>query len=177
MFGKQAGVRKFALIVFLAAVLMLGGLWTIVWQHIDNEHERTIAEAFREGMNLAKSFEEQVRHIVDTADHDMVLLKMIYEKERYAHSIIDVILQQTVVDPTRFLIGITDEQGYFVVNSEPRTYGLDHSDREWFRFQQTAATDRLYIAKTMISRSSGKAVIPLTPCVRIVVVQEPEIYI
>lgn len=162
MFGKQAGVRKFALIVFLAAVLMLGGLWTIVWQHIDNEHERTIAEAFREGMNLAKSFEEQVRHIVDTADHDMVLLKMIYEKERYAHSIIDVILQQTVVDPTRFLIGITDEQGYFVVNSEPRTYGLDHSDREWFRFQQTAATDRLYIAKTMISRSSGKAVIPLS---------------
>ena len=96
MFGKHAGVRKFALIAFIATVTMLIGLWVIVWQHIDNERERTMAEAFREGTNLVKSIENQVRHIIDTADHDMVLLKMIYEKERYEHSIIDLILKQGI---------------------------------------------------------------------------------
>lgn len=162
MLVKWALSKKYTLTILLIAALLLSSLWVFVWQHVENERERTIAEASREAMNLAKAFEEHVRNIIARADDDMMLLKMAYEKEGPASSIANMILAQVVQDPTRFHLGITNEHGLFIVSSDVQTQGVDYSDREWFFSQRSATVDQFYISKTVVSRASGRPVIPLS---------------
>ena len=162
MLGKWGLAKNFSSMVVLVALLLLGSLWLFVWQHVDNEKNRVVQEASREAMNLAKAFEEQVRNIIDSADDDLLLLKMVFEKQGASSPIVNQILAQSVKNPTRFHIGIADEQGVFVVSSDARTQAMVYSDRDWFSGQRESKVDQLFIGKTVVSRSSGKAVISLS---------------
>lgn len=57
------------LIIFFGAFLNIS-LSVFVWQQINNDYERTLAEVSRETMNLARTCEEHVRNVVFNADKD-----------------------------------------------------------------------------------------------------------
>ena len=158
----RVDTKRYSWMVVLLGGVLFSGLWLFVWQHVNNDRERTLREASREAMNLAKAFEEQVNSIIVQADHDMVILKEAYEKGGVANPVVATILQQTLKDTARFQIGITDAQGVFVVSSDNRALGVSYADREWFLRPREVATDSLYIGQTVASRASGKMVIPLT---------------
>ena len=158
----RVDTKRYSWMVVLLGGVLFSGLWLFVWQHVNNDRERTLREASREAMNLAKAFEEQVNSIIVQADHDMVILKEAYEKGGADNPVVATILQQTLKDTARFQIGITDAQGVFVVSSDNRALGVSYADREWFLRPREVATDSLYIGQTVASRASGKMVIPLT---------------
>ena len=162
MNGKWMLAPKSNGFIIIVALVLLASLWLFVWQHVENERERTLFEASRETMNLAKAFEEHVRNIVNRADDDMQLLKMVFEKEGPSGAIVNLIFAQVQNDPSRHQIGIVDEYGKFTVRSDARLQGVDYFDRKWFSVQRIATVDQLFIGKTVVSRSSEKAVIPLS---------------
>ena len=71
----RVDTKKYIWMVVLLGGVLLGVLWLFIWQHVNNDRERTLREASREAMNLAKAFEEQVNSVISQADHDMVILK------------------------------------------------------------------------------------------------------
>ena len=162
MRGESVFTKRYSLLVVLLGGILLGSLWLFVWQHVSNDRERTLQEAAREARNLAKAFEEQVRNSIAQVHYDMVALQKAYEKGGAANPVIDTILGNTIKDRIRFQIGITDEQGVFVVSSDPRALAVNYADQEWFLWPRGAETDSLYISKTIVSKASGKTVIPLS---------------
>ena len=162
MLGKWALAKNFTSVVVLVALLLLGNLWLFVWQHVDYEKNRVVQEASREAMNLANAFEAQVRNLIARADDDMQLLKLAYEAEGPSSKIVRQLLTQTVKDPTRFQLGVINEQGVFVVSADTRTRNMNYADRQYFSSQRAATQDQLFIGKTIVSRASGKPVIPLS---------------
>ena len=136
MLGKWALAKNFTSVVVLVALLLLGNLWLFVLQHIETEQNRVVHEASREAMNLAKTFEEQVRNLIDRADDDMQLLKLAYEAEGPSGAIVSQLIAQTVKDPVRFQLGVANEQGVFVVSADMRTHNVNYADREYFSRQR-----------------------------------------
>ena len=65
--------KHYSCTIFLLGVALPSGLCLFVWPHVGNDRERTLQEASREAMNLAKAFEEQVRSIIAQADYDMAI--------------------------------------------------------------------------------------------------------
>ena len=110
--------RRYAYAVMFLGAVLLGSLWLFVWQQVVYEREKTMGEASRELMNLAKAFEESVSSVIAQTDSDLVTIKQAYESDGPASPVIAAILAQTLKDPTRFQSGVADVGGAEVQFSE-----------------------------------------------------------
>ena len=153
---------RYSRAILLLGLIMLFGLWNFVWHQVGFEREKELEQATRAEMNMTKVFEEQVRSVIASADSEMITIKQACEKEGPSSSIIAAILAETRKNPARLQVGVTDEFGRFVVSSYPEALALDYSDREWFSHSRGNAFDSLYLGQTVVSRISGKRVIPLS---------------
>ena len=163
--NKLKVVRRlftYSLFVILIGILLIGSLWLFVWQQINYDYDRTIAEASLETMNLTKAFEEHVRRVVADADRDLLRLKLTYEQEGLSSSSITAYALNTAEDPNRNLVAIYNEQGVVIASFIQNAIVLNRSDREYFMVHRKADSQSLVIDRPIKGLMSGQATIPMT---------------
>lgn len=160
--GQRIKRRRFigqsGLIALLGA-LLLGGLWLYSWQQLSHDYDRTIAEGSQETVNLVKAFEEYVRRVIADADTELLRLKRSFERGELSNQ---KFTEDTASDPSKRIISIYNERGIVIQSSESRSINQNRSDRDHFTVQRDHADQKLYIGKTIIGKTSGDHVIPLS---------------
>lgn len=149
-------------LTILFTALLLGSIWFFVWQQINNDYDRTLAESCRETMNLAKAFEENIRSVISGADRDLLTLKQAYERDSSDTAFFDKYMAHMRQDPTRSIVFVLDEQGWIVVNSMQNIGPMNFSYRDYFRFQRDTDHEQLDIGKPILGALTKQNIIPLT---------------
>ena len=155
-------VRNYSFFIIIIGIFLIGGFWLLVWQHINDDYDRTIEENSKEVMNLTKAFAEHVRGIVTDADKDLLNIKRNYERGGISSPTINDYVRDAANDPTRNQVAVMNEQGVVVVSFFENGIGLNVADRDYFQVHNGGDTEKIYIGKTMIGRNKGLPTIPLS---------------
>lgn len=150
------------LIVLLGCFLLVV-TWLFVYYHINYDYERSVSEASKETMNLAKAFEEHVRRVIMEADTDLENLQQAYEEGGVLNPAFSVYWENMIKDSSRCQVAVINEQGV-VIESYVKE-ALSHKvlpSREYYQWHQSTDNHGLHIGKTIRSLSSDQDVIPLT---------------
>ncbi|MBC8014921.1 MAG: PAS domain S-box protein, partial [Sporomusaceae bacterium] len=149
-------------LTILFAALLLGSIWFFVWQQINNDYDRTFAESYRETMNLAKAFEENIRSVISDADRDSLTLKQAYERDSGDTAFFEKYMAHLRQDPTRSIVLVLDEQGWIIVNSMQNIGPTNFSYRDYFKFHRDTHNNQLDIGKPILGALTKQNIIPLT---------------
>lgn len=158
MFARLANQK----LILIFGVLLIGGIWCFIWQHISSDYYREMAEASREGMNLAHVNERHIRRLLQEADQNLHNLRAAYQEDGLEGQKFQTVLNQIMQEYSQTQIGIVDEHGMLYSLLRPFTEPYDVSDRDYFVFHRTAEVDQLHLGKTIMGRQSSVLVIPLS---------------
>lgn len=148
------------LIIFFGMLLIIG-VWLLVWRQVNFEYNLEINNASREGMNLARLYEDHIRSSLQVADRDLLTLRAAYLEEGFSGQSFRILESRIREDQSRSQVGIVDEQG--ILRSLIRAgAAYDISDRDYFTVPRSKESDAMYVGKTILGRQSGHTTIPLS---------------
>ncbi len=162
IFASLRAVSGYSRLIILLGIMLIAGLWMLVWHQVNYEYDRSIAEATTETMNLTKAFEEHVRRVAKEADKELMYIKLAYERDGISSPGIIVRLQEVAKDSSQSQVTVSNEQGLVVVSLLEPTLGTNIADRQHFQVHREVANVGLYIAKPIMGRTAGETLIPLT---------------
>jgi len=149
-------------LVIALGVVLIVGMWLFIWQQINHDYERTMADTSLETMNLATAFEEHVRRIVAGADKDMINLEQAYERDGISSPVFSVYAQNASKDPSRHLVAVYNEHGDVVASFVQNFLASNRSDRDYFQRHRVADGQNVIIGMPITGRVTGQVIIPLT---------------
>lgn len=159
------GNRHFSrtsLFILMTGALFIFALWGLASFEINQDYDRTVAEAGSETMNMAISFEEHVRRILIEIDKDLINMKRSYERGGLSDPVFLADAENAAEDSTRSLVAVFDEQGTAVASYIENIKGESRSDRTYFSIPRDNATNKMYVDPPVVGRLDGVAAIPFT---------------
>ncbi len=159
---KMISLRMIGVSVIAFGFLLLGVIWGGVYLKIEDEREIAISNAVRETGNFARSFEEHTLRTIKSVDQTVLFLKYEYEKSNEWIGIPGYIKEGRLTDQPFVLLSIIDARGDLRVSSQEPFVPSSLKDREHFKVHLNSDSDKLFISKPVLGRSSGKWSIQMT---------------
>jgi signal transduction histidine kinase len=157
-----ANYRRSLLLLWLAAVVLLGLTWWHVFALTQDSRAKELATAERDLANLTRVSQEHALRTFRATDQVIRFIESRYLEIGDKLNLRDL-TAKGVIDAEIFpQVGIIDAQGIYIMANLPVTGKLDLSDREHFKVHVTADTGELFISKPVLGRASGKWSIQLT---------------
>jgi diguanylate cyclase (GGDEF)-like protein len=145
-----------------AAILcLLVLMWSGIWVTLQNQHSSALEGAARDTTNLAHAFEENTQRIVAGADQVLLALRAAYARDGASFNLRDWVRRENSPDWLTAQIAIIGPDG-MSISSTAGGQRVSVADREHFIAQRGSASDRLFISKPVLGRSSGRWTIQLT---------------
>ena len=149
-------------LVYLLGIVLVVGLWLLVWRQVSTEYDEAVNASSRETANLAIGFQEHILRIISGADKDLRKIIKISEREGLTGKTVDELIRISGDDPSIVQVAITNDKGIIVASYERRALGNDLSDRAYFQHQLSSTSDQLYIDKALTGKASGIVGIPMS---------------
>ncbi len=156
----RGGDVTVAIVIF--ALLLIGGLWTMILTEERAERDEVIASVVKQNSNLAVAYEEHVARTLKGLDGVLLFLRHEYRRIG-ARMDIEQYVKDGIIDESLFsIVSITDERGNVVVSSKP-VPPVNYSDREYFRVHQLRrGRDDLHISTPLLGRVSDTWQVPIS---------------
>ena len=145
-------------------LFVIGMIWAVVITEAHFERQRLIDAAIKRNSDLAIAFEQYAGRTIESADTDTRYLQLAFARGE-SRAGLQKLLRERASDRTLFsLSSIIDEHGNLLMS----TYGslptpaANLSDREYFKIHKENDNGSAFIGKPIISRTTGKTVIPIT---------------
>jgi diguanylate cyclase (GGDEF)-like protein/PAS domain S-box-containing protein len=147
--------------IAVVTIALIAAIWGAVVFQAGRERASAIDSAFRQNSNLAIAFEEHTVRTIRGVDEAILLVAHEFERSGTAMSIAKLI-EDGLIDGHIFTnVVVVDEHGYLVVSSQALR-ALNIGDREYFRAHVVDPGTALKIGKPIVSRTYGKASIPMS---------------
>jgi diguanylate cyclase (GGDEF)-like protein/PAS domain S-box-containing protein len=147
--------------IALVCLGLSAAIWTAVITQEEHERQEAIAAAIRQDSNLAIAFEEYVVRTIRGIDAVALFLKREYTEHGARIGITQSIKAAGIEDQLFTSINIADERGDIVAGGSARQ-GINVADREHFMVHVAGDTGKLFVAKPVLSRTTGKWTILMT---------------
>jgi len=156
----RGGDVTVAIVIF--ALLLIGGLWTMILTEERSERDEVIASVVKQNSNLAVAYEEHVARTLKGLDGVLLFLRHEYLRVG-ARMNIEQYVRDGIIDESLFsIVSITDGRGNIVVSSKP-VPPVNYSDREYFRVHQLRrGRDDLHISTPLLGRISDTWQVPIS---------------
>jgi diguanylate cyclase (GGDEF)-like protein/PAS domain S-box-containing protein len=148
-------------IIAAAGLLLIGGIWTVVWQLSQSERQLIVDQATRETEGVAATFEQRTLRTLKNADITALLLKRQFERQGHA-DIADDMAQGIIPTDAYLYVSIADANGTIVQSSDQRAVGLSVRDREYFLLHSSEDTKILDVGKPVRLKLTGHPAIQMS---------------
>jgi len=145
-------------------LLVVSMIWGFVITEAHFDRQQIVGAAVKRNSDLAIAFEQYAGRTIESADSDTRYLQLAFAR-RESRENLQKLLIERAADRTLFsLTSITDEYGNLSMSS----YGAlptpvaNLSDREYFKIHKEHDTGKVFVGKPIISRTTGKTVVPIT---------------
>jgi signal transduction histidine kinase len=136
-------------------------IWKQLQEQVQSDRKETIAAAELQNSNLAITLEQYTIRTLQEADAALQIVQNYLKENRQPSSIVQLIGSK-LIDISFFDgICITDAEGtiQMMYPSNLYSYGLNFSQRDYFKRSKNSRTDSLLITKPFQSKTIGKSVI------------------
>jgi signal transduction histidine kinase/CheY-like chemotaxis protein len=143
-------------------LFVIGMIWAVVITEAHFERQRIIDAAIKRDSDLAIAFEQYAGRTIESADTDTRYLQLAYA-HRESQANLQKLLKERSSDRTlSSLTSITDEDGNILMSTYGPIPTTNLSDREYFRIHKNNDNGKAFIGKPIVSRTTGKTVVPIT---------------
>ncbi|MBP2654289.1 MAG: hypothetical protein H6Q73_1858 [Firmicutes bacterium] len=153
--GSKLSIRNIIIAIIVFGVVLLAVVWGSVGYKLTSERQICIANTKSDEASFARAFEESTLRVIKSADAVAVILKYQYEKQG---RMVDMAPYRTngefQIAPYR-LCSIADENGDLVLSNQTPFVFSNISDREHFLVHKEVDTERSFISKPVLGRSSS----------------------
>ena len=150
---------------FIVCVVLIACIWGVVAIDLRHEREMHVAQAERDTTNLGIAFQSQVESTLNTVDAVLLTLRHEVMETRPVvgpHEILGWVRQGPLKDAI-MQVAVIDAQGYLVYTSaNPSIKPVFVGDRDHFKAHVGATDDKLYVSKTIRTRTSDVDAIPFS---------------
>ncbi len=145
-------------------IAVIAVIWSGVVLLGNQEHERALEEAQRQGSNLTLVLEEYVQRIVLQCDNTLLALRRDYQRNPPEFDLVGWAKNTQFHNNLTANIGITDVKGYVILTSLRHLSSPVYvGDRQPFTFQRdTASSDQLFISDPVVGNVSRELAIQFT---------------
>jgi PAS domain S-box-containing protein len=145
-------------------IILIGFIWIRLTNQLALDKKKIIDATIQRNSNLAVALEQYAIRTLQNANANMQVIKKEYEKNGSA---IDLkrLLEEHKTEKNFFLgVAVVDEKGNMISANYPLPGGtiVNIEDRDHFKYQINHMSEDLFVGKPIISRSLGRAVIPLS---------------
>ena len=147
---------------YLGSAMILA-IWLAAGFHLYTFRHQ-LYELFRQNAaNLARAFEQDVRHALHEVDWTIKLLRSQYVRNDPSFDFAGLISELTNADGLTFQYVIIGPDGLMLMSSVTSSAAaVNLSDREHFRVHLDSDQDRLFVSKPILGKVTGKWAIQLT---------------
>ncbi len=153
---------KVATIGFCLFIIAM--IWTVVITESHLERQHFIDAAIKRNSDLAIAFEQYAGRTIEGADTDTRYLQLAYGRAGSRDELQQLLLERAS-DRTLFsLTSVSDDHGNVLMSTfgpTPTPY-VNLFDREYFKIHKDNDNGEAFIGKPIISRTTGKTVVPIT---------------
>ena len=154
--------RTIGTVIAVFGIFLLCLIWTGLYYMLQSERQQAVKEASKETANLARAFEEHTFRTINSADQVALFLKYESEKEGLTLDIPHYVKEGRISGQPFVLLTIVNEKGESVASSQVPFVPANISDREHFLVHKNPASEKLFISKPVLGRTSGKWSIQMT---------------
>jgi diguanylate cyclase (GGDEF)-like protein len=161
--AKSRGMQLARLLVVLVSLALMSSNAWLLWE----ARSDAIARALESNANLSRAVAERVNAMASEANH--ILSGILFELERNnidtdALERLQPVLVNHVADLDHLQgLFVYDAEGRWIASSEPTwNPANNNSDRAYFIHHRGNPSDKLLIGAPIVSRSSGRWVVPLS---------------
>lgn len=142
-----------------ASVLVVAALLYLVAKDRDDAHKA----ALQSGDNLTRLFEGYITRTIKSADHTLLFLRKMYQRDPAQFSLAAVAQDPEIRNELTFQFTIAAADGIVTDSSwSTNAVGAYRGDQAGFRAHVDSAADELFISKPLRLKSSGKWAIVLS---------------
>ncbi|MDR3563379.1 MAG: diguanylate cyclase [Negativicutes bacterium] len=149
-------------VILLFCLFLLVMTWGAALWQAERDRQVTTAEVLRDGDNYTRAFEEQVRQVLKTNDHYLMMLKKEFEEKQAVTPALTNLLAMISHDPVAVQVAVEDEKGNMLASLRPFTPGVNFADQPHFKAHVAADSHALFIGPPFTGRVSGQSSIPLS---------------
>ena len=158
LIGKRFGVNS--VLVGLGCAVIVA-VWAVMIERIDFEHAETIAAATKQNASLARTLEEHTVRTLAGIDQALHFIMYQYGQQGLALSVRKAMADGEIDESIFTDIAVIDEHGLRVLGrDDAKPFSV--ADREYFKFQQHADRNDLFISQPALGRVTGKWAIHVT---------------
>lgn len=144
-----------ASLVLAATVLLVAALWLGLFLYLQEERKNAYATSEKLAINLARTFQEHTVRTIRGIDQTTKFVKNEYERYGKRTNLQNYAEQDVILERFFNLIGVVSEDGWVLMTDRPLPRS-NVADREHFKVHMTEDTNKLFISKPVLGRSSGK---------------------
>ena len=150
--------KLFAQPVVGFGVVMLCGIWLVVWHQLLSERAALEHNVAQDTANLALVLEQNVARTASEIDHLLKFLRRSYERTDFQGEWASLVKDEFTISDQTVQIAIINAQGMMVTSTAMLYPGkpIDLSDREHYRVHLNSSQDQLFISQPVVGRASGK---------------------
>jgi len=155
--------RAFAQITTFLGVAMIGVVWSGVYFLGQEERERAVQDAKRQGSNLTRVFAEYIARAIRSTDSQLIILRKLYQRDGDNFRFENYIDVATAPIGLTLHFSITGPDGIIKLsNLGSLSSPVNIGELKQFKIHKDTKADELYISEPGIGRISGKPSIHLT---------------
>jgi len=145
--------RREDILIISAACIAILPIWIGIWRSADDLQQNAFQQARKDTGNLAILFEQNIVHLLDNIDGQLLVIKRQYESCKDC-----LILQKTVMDSFTIPNGVHhyaqyDANGNLVASTiDYKKSGINIADRPYFIRMRDSTIDMLDISEPLVSR-------------------------
>ncbi len=123
----------------------------------------TLANANRNGGNLARAFAEHITSTLRSIDQTLLGMVQDYQQAPEYFDAAAAATKHVVLTDVALQVVVIGPDGYVVISSHPRSGGpFNLRDREYFQAHVARDTGQMFISKPLVGRGSGRWTIELS---------------
>ncbi len=154
--------KPLCVLILLAYVIVMTGLWLTVVQRITAERGQAVAAAMQANSSLAIAFQEQVSRTLLAAEQVAAFVRKQYLEGDRRLDLGDWLDQGVIRSHMFTIISVVNERGKIVNSTQNPLPAVNYSDRDFFIAQRANTRDTLYISQPVLGRVSGQWRIPMS---------------
>jgi hypothetical protein len=140
----------------LLGLMMIAACWIGVVVGLEIERGKTRETAVQQTANLARLFEENTVRTFEGADHVLLLLRELYERDPVHFNLSEWTKRTALVSDLTIQLSVIGADGFAVTSTLPKTGNVYVGDREPFLAQAHAKTDEVFIGAPDTGPFSGR---------------------
>jgi PAS domain S-box-containing protein len=153
---------RYIVIGFTAFLLV--ALWSAIAYQLDRDRAAILDAARTNTRNLTRAYAEHVAGTLGLIDQLLLHVRSEYERDSQNPDFLDVMRNAaTGVNAGALFVAISDEHGRVLASTTAVSGKAQFlEDRDYFRVQRSADTDRLYISEPLIGRIAGMQILAMS---------------